>query len=62
MPSALSCATAGATIVAVLLAHRAVLAGMRIEAGDREPRPRDAEARCQVARHDAPGLDDQLRA
>ncbi len=39
-----SAATAGATIVAVLVAERAVLAGMRIEPGDGEARPRDAEA------------------
>ena len=34
----------GATMSRVLLAERAVLAGMRIEAGDGEPRARDAEA------------------
>ena len=45
---------------AVLLAERAVLAGMRIEPGDREPRARDAEAVGQVARHDAAGLEDQI--
>ena len=60
MPSALSCATAGATIAQILLAHGAVFAGMRIEAGDREARPRDAETRGEIARHDAPGLDDQV--
>ena len=46
---------------AVLLAERAVLAGVRIEAGDREPRPRDAEALGKIARHDAAGLEDQSR-
>ncbi len=39
----------------ILLAERAVLAGMRIEAGDRKPRARDAEALAQVARDDAAG-------
>ena len=45
---------------AVFLAERAVLAGVRVEAGDREPRPRDAEALLQIARHDPAGLDDQI--
>ena len=47
--------------VAVLLAERAVLAGMRIEPRNCEPRPGDAEALGQVARDDAAGLEDQIR-
>ena len=39
---------------------RAVFAGVRIEAGNREPRPRDAETIDQVARHHPPGLEDQV--
>ena len=44
----------------ILLAERAVFAGMRVEAREREPRPRDAEAVAQIARDDAAGLDDQI--
>ena len=44
----------------VLLAERAFLARMRIEAGDGEARMRDAEAVAQIARHDAAGLDDEI--
>ena len=39
---------------------RAVLAGMRIEAGDGEPRLGDAEALDQIARDDAAGLENQI--
>ena len=60
MPSATQPLDRRAHDQAVLLAERAVLAGVRIEAGDREPRLRDAEAVDQVARHDAAGLDDQI--
>ena len=45
---------------AILVAERAVLAGMRIEPGERQARPRDAEAVAQIARDDPAGLDDQL--
>ncbi len=44
----------------VFLAERAVLAGMRIETGDDETRPRNGEARAQVVRHDPAGLDDEV--
>ena len=44
----------------IFLAERAVLAGMRIEAGDRKPRARNAETLAQVARDDAAGLDDEI--
>ena len=60
MPAARSRSTAGAMIVASSSPMRAVLAGMRVEAGDGEPRLGDAEARAQVARDDAAGLDDEL--
>ena len=45
----------------VLVAERAALAGVRVEPGEREPRPRDAEAPAQVAVDDPRRLDDQLR-
>ena len=45
---------------AVLLAERAFFAGMRIEPGDRDARARDAEARGEIARDDAPGLDNEF--
>ena len=38
------------------------LAGMWIEAGHHEAWARHAEARAKIARHNAPGLHDQLRA
>ncbi len=60
MPSARRRSIAGAHDRQIFLAERAVLAGMRVEAGDREPRTRDAEARRQIARHDAAGLDDEV--
>ena len=44
----------------VLLAERAVFAGVRIEPGDREARPRNAEAARQIVRNDAAGLEDQI--
>ncbi len=44
MPSADERCDGGRDDRQVLLAHGAVLAGMRIEAGDGEPRPRNAEA------------------
>ena len=45
---------------AVLFAERAVFAGVRIEPGDGEPRPRNAETAGEIARHDASGLDHEL--
>ena len=60
MPSALRRSMAGRDHRAVLLAERAVLAGVRIEAGDREPRMGDAETVAQIARHDTAGLEDQI--
>ena len=45
---------------AILVAERAFLAGVRVEPGEREPRPRDAEALAQVARDDPAGFDDQV--
>ena len=60
MPSRRSRSTAGATTRASSCAERAVFAGVRIEARDREARLRDAEARAQVARDDPAGLDDEF--
>ena len=51
---------AGATIVRSSVTHGAFFAGMRIEAGDREPWSRNAEAVSQVASYDAPSVDDQI--
>ena len=45
---------------AVFLAERAVLAGVRVEPGDREPRMGDAETIDQIARHHPAGLEDQV--
>ena len=56
MPSALQLLDRGPHHRRILLAERAVLAGVRIEAGDRQPRPRNAETFAQVARDDAAGL------
>ena len=53
MPPARSAATAGAMTARVLAADRAAFAGMRIEAGDGQPRPGDAEALAQIAGDDA---------
>ena len=44
----------------ILVAERAVLARVRIEAGDGQARMRDAEAVAQIARHDAAGLDHEI--
>ncbi len=44
----------------ILAADGAVLAGMRIEPADHEPRAREAEAALLVARDDAAGLDQEL--
>ena len=44
MPSRAQLLDGGRDDAAILLAERAVLAGVRVEAGEREPRPRDAEA------------------
>ena len=41
-------------------AHRAAFAGVRIEAGEGEARPRDAEAAPHVGGDDARGRDDEL--
>ena len=60
MPSRAQLLDRGRDHGGVLLAERAVLAGMRIEPGEREARPRDAEALAQIARDDAAGLDDQI--
>ncbi len=46
--------------VEVLLAERAGFAGVRIEAGDRQTRPRHAEARLEIARDDSRGVDDEF--
>ncbi len=51
---------AGATIVEVLVPQGAILSGMGIEAGDGEPRARNAEAAAHVARYDARSLCDQV--
>ena len=44
----------------ILVAERAILARMRIEAGNGEARTRDAETVAQIARDDAAGLDDEV--
>ena len=46
----------------VLVAERAVLACVRIKAGDGKTRPRDAEALTQVARDNPPGFDYEISA
>ncbi len=60
MPSACNCSDRRRHDGVVLLAERAVLAGMRVEPGDRDARARDAEAGGEVARDDAAGLDDEV--
>ena len=51
----------GRTIDEILVAERAFLAGMRIEAGDGKPRACNAEAVGKVVGDDAAGFDDQTR-
>ena len=53
MPSARSAATAGAMTARVFAADRAAFAGMRIEAGDGEPRAADAEPLAEIRGDDA---------
>ena len=45
---------------AVLLAERAVLAGVGVEPGDGEPRARNAKPHGKIARHDASGFDHEF--
>ena len=47
--------------VASSIAHGAILAGMWIEPRNGEAGARDAEAAREIARHDAAGLDDEVR-
>ncbi len=44
----------------VFLAERAILAGMRVEAGDRKARRRNPEPRLHIRNHDASRLDDEI--
>ena len=46
-PPRAAASTAGRDDPPLLVAHRAALAGMRVEAGDRQPRTRDAEVAAQ---------------
>ena len=46
--------------IGVFATQRAVLAGVRVEPGDGEARPGDAEAILEVARGDPPRGDDQI--
>ena len=61
IPSARNLSIAGCHNGVVLSAEGAVLAGVRIEPGDRQARVRDLKPRLQVARNNASRLDNEIK-